>query len=294
MSNVRIGIPRGIHYYYYSKFWQYFFDSLGVELVFSPKTNKEILDKGIMIAPDEMCLSMKIYLGHVDYLKDKCDYILIPRIDRYSDTEQTCTNFLAIYDLVNNLFNINILNYNIDNKNNLLDGLISIGHILKKSRIKVIQAYDTALIRYNKYLKRKRIEQNNILRSKDKKVLLVGHPYNMYDEMVGEPITKIFRDNNIKVLYSDLFDSEDASILVGKISPNLYWKYSRENIGAIVMAKNVDGIVFLSSFPCGLDSLVNEVAIRKIDKPYLNLIVDDINSLTGIETRIESFVDIIG
>ena len=30
-----------------------------------------------------------------------------------------------------------------------------------------------------------------------------------------------------------------------------------------------------------------------IDKPYLNIVVDDISSLTGIETRIESFVDII-
>ena len=52
-------------------------------------------------------------------------------------------------------------------------------------------------------------------------------------------------------------------------------------------------MIFISSFPCGPDSLANELAMRKISKPYLNLIIDDIDSLTGIETRIESFVDIL-
>ena len=33
--------------------------------------------------------------------------------------------------------------------------------------------------------------------------------------------------------------------------------------------------------------------MRKINKPYLNLIIDDIESSGGIETRIESFIDII-
>ena len=33
--------------------------------------------------------------------------------------------------------------------------------------------------------------------------------------------------------------------------------------------------------------------MRKIKLPYLNLIVDDLDSLTGFETRIESFIDII-
>ena len=38
-----------------------------------------------------MCLSLKNYIGHVAYLKDKCDYILIPRIDNYGIENQTCT-----------------------------------------------------------------------------------------------------------------------------------------------------------------------------------------------------------
>ncbi len=50
----------------------------------------------------------------------------------------------------------------------------------------------------------------------------------------------------------------------------------------------------MSTFPCGPDSLVNEVVIRKIkDKPILNLILDGQEGTAGLETRLESFVDII-
>ena len=42
-----------------------------------------------------------------------------------------------------------------------------------------------------------------------------------------------------------------------------------------------------------LDSLVYELTMRKIHKPYLHLIIDDINATAGIETRLESFLDIL-
>ena len=101
---MKIGIPRSINYYQNRYMWKYFFEKLDVEIVLSPKTNKEIIIEGNSIANDEMCLSLKNYLGHIKFLKDKCDYILIPRIDNYGRNNQTCTNFLSFYDIVNNLF----------------------------------------------------------------------------------------------------------------------------------------------------------------------------------------------
>ena len=79
-----------------------------------------------------------------------------------------------------------------------------------------------------------------------------------------------------------------------KISSTLYWKFNKENIGAISYCGDlINGIILLSSFPCGPDSIVNELVIRKIDKPILNLIIDDSDSFTGVETRLESFLDIV-
>ena len=49
-----------------------FLKDLGLDVILS-EINKDILDRGINISNDEMCLSLKVYLGHIDYLKDKCD-----------------------------------------------------------------------------------------------------------------------------------------------------------------------------------------------------------------------------
>ena len=56
----------------------------------------------------------------------------------------------------------------------------------------------------------------------------------------------------------------------------------------------VDGIIIISSFPCGPDSLSNELAIRKVKNiPILKLIFEDFNSDIGIITRLESYFDIL-
>lgn len=98
----------------------------------------------------------------------------------------------------------------------------------------------------------------------------------------------------IEIIYSDQFNNELSNKLSKKISDNLYWKYSKESLGSIIIAKNkIDGIIFLSTFPCGLDSLANELVMRSIKLPYLNIVIDDLDSLSGLETRIESFIDIL-
>ena len=95
-------------------------------------------------------------------------------------------------------------------------------------------------------------------------------------------------------LYSDLFDNDLCISESKKLSNGLYWRFSSIIVGSIELCKDrVDGIIFLSSFPCGLDSLVNDVVIRKLNCKCLNLVIDDMDAFAGIETRLESFVDIV-
>lgn len=293
---IKIGIPRSIFYYYYKDIWKYFFEEFNIELIISPNTNKKIMEEGIKFATDEMCLSMKNYIGHVSYLKDKCDYILIPRIDNYGIDNQTCTNFLALYDIINNLFDIKILNYNINlnQKETEEKGLINIVTKFGYSKEYAKLAYKKAYKKANS-IKEKLIKENiKKLESKKTKILFLGHPYNMYDNMIGKQIIKYLENNNIEIIYSDLFHSDITNDLSKKISYGLYFKYNKENIGSIPLTEDkIDGIIFLSTFPCGPDSLTNELVFRKVKKPYLNLIVDDTDGMAGIETRIESFIDIL-
>ena len=290
---MKIGIPRSLFYYHFSSLWINFFEYLNIDIIISPETNKEILDLGLKYSNDEMCLSLKNYIGHVAYLKDNCDYILIPRIDNYGIDNQTCTNFLAIYDIINNMFDINILNYNVNlrNKETELKGFISIGKILGIEKKKIKDAYYYAKVKSSKIKKEKVLNNLRNLKSNKKKILLVGHPYNMHDKLIGIPIVDMLKELNVEIIYSDLFFDKDES---KKYSKELYWKYSKESISSISKCINsIDGVIFLSSFPCGLDSLVNELVMRNLDKPYINIIIDDNTISGGIETRIESFVDII-
>ena len=296
MDKVKIGLPRAFTYYYFSDLWKIFFKELNIDYIESPPTNKEIISKGMSRANDEMCLSFKIYLGHIDYLKDKCDYILVPRIDNYGKSNQTCTNFLAAFDIINNLFETKILDYNInlEGNNNELDGFLRIGKLLNKSSYDVIKAYNKAILDTYK-IKQNKIKKNiKALENDGLKVLLVSHSYNTYDAYIGKQITDYLEEMGVTIIYSDMFDDKETNKLAYKLSDTIYFKYSKDNIGSIKLVQDkIDGIIFLSAFPCGLDSLVNELVMRKINKPYLNLIMDESYSLTGIKTRIESFVDIL-
>lgn len=293
----KVGIPRGIFYYYYKDIWTNFFDALDIPYIISPKTNKKIMKLGVKHANDEMCLSMKVYMGHLFYLKDKCDYLLVPRIDNFKCNNQTCTNFLALYDIVSNAVDKPILNYNIDleNNKNLKKGLYEIGFKLGKSKKEIKNAYKYAIKEYKD--RRKAGIKKNIknLESEKIKILIVSHPYNTYDEMIGADIIKYLESNDIKLIYSDKFNSKEVNKLSLKYSKDIYFKYNKDNIGALKYSEDkIDGVIFLSSFPCGPDSIANELVMRKINLPYLNLIVDDSSGFAGMETRLESFIDMLG
>lgn len=289
---MKIGIPKALYYYYFIMKWKYFFDYLNIEIV-TIDTTKEIITKGDSYASSEMCLSLKIFFGHIDYLKDKCDYILIPNINNFGTYNQMCSNFSSLYDLVNNLFDVKILTYEINylKHKNEKKGLIKIGRQLGFKTKLLKKAYKIACIKYNKEQKQLIIDNMNKLNSGNKKILIVGHPYNLYDNYLGKIIIKNLEKYPLELIYSDLFNQDDLSFY---LSENIYWKYSKKTLSAIAYCQNkIDGIIFISTFPCGIDSLVNELVMRKISLPYLNLVIDDLDAITGIETRIESFIDII-
>ena len=137
--------------------------------------------------------------------------------------------------------------------------------------------------------------QISILKSNKLKILIVAHPYVIYDEYLGKTILDYFKDNGIDVLYGDRLDKKESISYAEDFSDTLYFLYSKEIIGSAFYYKSAaDGIIFLSSFPCGPDSLVNELAIRKLDGiPCINITVDESSATSGLITRLESFIDII-
>lgn len=292
-----IGIPRSLFYYRYQTLVRTFFKELDIDYVISDPSTKKTLEEGKKLAPDEACISLKLFLGHINNLKDKCDYIFIPRIESVKKEEKVCTNFYLLYDLVNNLFDMNILDINIDQTHSKSEksAFIELGLFLGFSYNKTVNAYKKAKEKEKNVKNNLLLKQTNILMNKNKKVLLVGHPYNIYDELVGKPIINFLEKNGIDVVYANIYDDKDIEKDAQTISSDVYFTFNKELIGGIAKYKdNVDGIILVTSFPCGPDSLINELIIRKVkDKPIINIIIDESNSDTGLLTRLESFIDII-
>ena len=297
MNKITIGIPKALLYYKYSELWTSFFEELGCEIIVSPNTSKKILEDGIKFSLDESCMAMKIYMGHVYYLIDKCDYILVPRLKCIKKHEKLCTNFSALYDLVNNIFDKKLINYNVDveHKKDELYAFVTMGLSLGFSYRKIVSAYHIAKEKEKMLKEREISKQKSIIASSNKiKILLAGHPYNLHDEFIGKQIENVLEKNDIEIIYSDKYDTKYLEQEVKKISPKNYWTYNKEIIGAISHYQElVDGIILITSFPCGPDSLSNEMILRNVKIPITNLIIDEANSDTGLLTRIESFIDIL-
>ena len=237
-------------------------------------------------------------MGHIKNLENKCDYVLVPRIGDYGKNNGVCTKFNGIYDVVKNSFPlINILDYNIENSKLKFEffGFFRMGLKITKNIYKILYSNIYSKKKQKEYDIEQENKQINILKSKNKKLLIVSHPYNVYDNLIGVPIIKYLKENNFEIIYANLYNRKKAILQYKSLSKTLYWLYSKELVGAINYYKDkVDGIIFITTFPCGPDSLVNELMIRKLKNiPILNLLIDEATSETGLITRLESFIDII-
>lgn len=299
-KNIKIGIPRALLYHKYKDFWINFFEKIGCEIIISPETNKEILDKGTRLAVDESCLSMKIFLGHVDYLRDKADYIFLPHIVSLERGEKICVKLTAIYDIVLNTFDdVKAVEYTVDMdffKTELL-GYLKLGLKFNKNPYKSLKAYFFAKKEHEKYFEQLEKIQEGKIKNKNPErplILIVSHPYTTYDALLGKPITNFLKSQNVDLIYSDIADHKSARELSKKISNDLYWTYNKELLGSIELYKeHLDGIIFLMTFPCGPDSLVINLCQNKLKIPMTVLVLDELQGEAGLKTRLESFVDII-
>lgn len=296
---IRIGIPRALLYFKYKDLWETFFRELDCDVILSPESNKELLKIGINNSIDEACLSSKIYMGHIYFLLDKVDYILVPRFCSFKKGDVVCTKFNAMYDIVRNTYpDVKLIDYNMDiiKGNTEFKGLFKMGLKLKKNIFQIVKAYYKAKKVEHQNKEKLYAEQDQVINdTKELKMLLVGHPYNTYDRLLGFPIVKYLNELNVRPIYADRVNSKECIKCYKEITKSLHWTYSKELVGAIEYYKDkIDGIVFISTFPCGPDSLVNELCIRKLKGiPMLNIILDELQGEEGLYTRIESFIDII-
>ncbi|KKL82576.1 hypothetical protein LCGC14_1983360, partial [marine sediment metagenome] len=100
LMTITIGIPRALIYYKEAPFWQAFFEKLGAKVLISEPTNSKILEKGLGAASSEVCLPVKAFFGHSLHLRNRCDFVFIPRIVSVEKDSYTCPKLLGLPDML--------------------------------------------------------------------------------------------------------------------------------------------------------------------------------------------------
>lgn len=304
-----VGIPRALLYFRYKTMWRTFFEELGRTVVVSNKSDRSTLEAGAHLSIDECCLASKLYMGHVASLLGKCDAIFAPSIDNLGNFKGFCTKFQALPDLVANTFiaqRPRIISCEIDRADSHIkeqEAYVDLGQKLGATRKESKKAYAAAVrAQANSDEKRAR-KQEDLLKRVSKmpegerplRILLAAHPYVIHDDFVGSPLADMLKEMETCVLFADRHNHEKALEKSFEFSDTLPWIVNREIIGTILdLYDQIDGIVLVSAFPCGPDSMTNDALMRCIKgKPILSLTVDAQSGTAGLETRLESFVDIL-
>ncbi len=299
-QTLTIGLPRALLYYRYQGLWRGFFEQLGAKVIVSPPTDRKIMEEGAALAVDETCLSAKIFFGHVKALMGQCDYILVPRISSSGYRQGMCPRFQALPDQTRNVFRPDrerILSYDLDvpEGREEKDEFIRMGRSLGCSHKAAKRAYRRTMRAERKRRRQAVAANERLYKTEGLKILIAAHSYLIEDAYIGKTVLDFLRESGVTPIRADVVDRSEALRRSDELSPTCKWAVSREILGSIAMHKDkVDGIILLSAFPCGPDSMVNELLTRKVKGvPMLNLVLDGQSGTAGIETRLESFVDII-
>ncbi len=296
--HMKIGLPKALLYYRYGVLWETFFRELGFDVEVSANTSKEMLDMGTKTTLDENCLPLKIFMGHVQSLIGKCDRILVPRFSRVSKAEEYCVRFWGLPDIVQNTFSdAPMISYNLDLgwRGNEAAAFIKMGRALGKEKSVSFQAYCAGCRAQQQQDQELLRVQSMQMRTSGKKILIASQPYLIHDAYMGTQLQKMIVKQGVIPLFSDRCNRRLCRALSKEISSGLYWSLNKEMIGAIELCKNqVDGVILLTAFPCGSDALVNELVLRRVrDVPMIQILLDEHTAPAGLETRIESFTDIL-
>ncbi|MDP2299517.1 MAG: acyl-CoA dehydratase activase-related protein [Actinomycetota bacterium] len=298
---MRIGLPRALLYHKYHMLWTTFLEKCGFTTVVSPPTNRGILERGVSLAVDESCLPMKVLLGHIEALVGRCDAVFVPRQEAFERGEHLCVKFMGAYDIVRNTIpDLRLVTYDVnadhgvDERRSMIAMARSLGVPARIARRAYVLA-EAAQHAHEVELARLQQSVADSPRSGDVRILVVGHSYNLADELIGAPILGYLRTLGAEVVTSDEVDKALARRTGAGMSPTMKWRYNKELLGSVELYRDmVDGIVFVVTFPCGPDSLMAELCARRVTGiPMTTLVLDELAGEAGTRTRLESFVDIL-
>jgi len=302
-----IGIPKALVYWKQPFFWETFFKEIGFKVLLSPSTNKEIVGLGVKASDPENCFSTKVFFGHLLWLDGKCDWIFVPRLKTNAEKLEYCPKFFALPDLSKMLVKTPILTETFnEKKESFKKSLGKLGKKIGKGRKEVEKAREKAFLKEKEEEKKGKENFFKKMGEKERKIVLISHPYNFYDDYVNlgvkEKLKKLgartifIEEVPIKEIQNPCLPAQAKSKIQNKDYPKFHWEFGREWMEKIdaVLDYNITGAIEISSFQCGCDAVLKEFVEREFKQrkiPFLYLLIDEQTGEAGIQTRLEAFID---
>lgn len=319
MKKKKIGIPYALYFYEYYPLWRDFLTRLGAEVVLSKPTNKTILDLGIRSALSEICLPVKVFYGHVLSLANQVDYILIPRMVCIEKGAHFCPKIIGLPDMVKASLSslCPMINPIIDIRKpygTWQDSLFQVGKLLTENSQIIYKAFSASWDDFQK---------NYVTHLLDPKVLkpgpfplnsgaislkqdeipiniaVVGHNYLINDPYLNLNLREKLKSMQVNVLTPEMVEPHIIKKQLKKLYKPIFWSLSRKVVGAALyyFENKVEGIIHLTSFECGEDSMVGELIHHQSQQypevAYTEFVFDEHSGEAGINTRIEAFLDMV-
>ncbi len=317
-----IGIPRAMSFYNNYPFYYGFFTDLGIKIVLSDITTKQTMSNGSALVVTETCLPIKVYIGHILNLIDKgVDKILVPSIQSIAPKIYNCSKIRGLPDLVRNVVkrDFTMVEATLD-KSEKNHGLyeflaemaapfgITDEKVIKKASKAGWRCYNNFHIMaksgmsYKKainYALQGKVFIENQTKEYPISIALVSHGYNIYDDRTCMKIFDKLEAMDVKVYTSLQLSNEQLDDGIASLGNEQYWANEYDMTGSAghyLKDNKIDGVITLTAFGCGPDSLMVERITRKakrFNKPLLNLTIDEHTGEAGFITRLEAFVDML-
>jgi predicted nucleotide-binding protein (sugar kinase/HSP70/actin superfamily) len=297
-----IGIPRSLSYYSYGPLWQAFLGALDVETAVSAPTCKSILDLGVTSCVDDACLPVKVFHGHVLSLDQKADGILVPMIMSEQKKEYSCPLICGLPEMARHSLNLATpllpLRMNLYTGADLYKDMETFGLYFTHDRRRVKKAYRHALALYDAHC---RMLAQPLLDTPSSSGTLgiLGHPYILYDDFFSGTALCVFREAGFATVFPESISENDIEENAAILPKKMFWSAGKRLFGSArqFMHSGVCGMVYLSSFGCGVDSIIADLIERMVrresDLPFLMLTLDEHTGEAGLKTRAEAFIDML-
>jgi len=131
-------------------------------------------------------------------------------------------------------------------------------------------------------------------------IAVVGYPYAIYDDYINGGILGLLSKERVRVFTQDMLSDKVLNRQARNLPKSTFWYFSNRAVyGGLhyMKQKRVDGIIHITAFACGPDSVVDRLleieAHRHSSKPYLSITIDEHTGEAGIRTRVEAFIDML-